>query len=160
MPGVIKGTGYNQQDLVDLLRALRNIVLGKPSVAAGSVLTTGVQVGTAFDYMIDGGVKTKAANTGVAFPAGLTNTAAAQQCKLRMEIDSAGAVTYKQGIIDAIGDKYPLRTAGLTTVASIDVPASFTFNTSLASLLTFTDGDPDLKPVINLGGYATVGLVS
>ncbi len=159
MAGQITQKGFNDADLVDLLRALRNIVLGKPSAAAGSVLTTGVQ-NAAFDYMVDGQVKNKASNTGVAFPAGLTNTAAGQKCKLRMEIDSTGAVTYKQGPIDAIGDKYPIRTPGLCTVASIDVPASFTFNTTAAAGLTFTDGDPDLQPGISLGGYATVGLVS
>lgn len=159
MAGRVTKNGYNQADLVNLLRALRNTVLGKPSAAAGGTLTTGVQ-NAAFDYMVDGQVKTKASNTGVAFPAGLTNTAAGEKCKLRMEIDSAGAVTYKQGKIDAIGDKYPLRTAARTTVASIDVPASFTFNTTAASGLTFTDGDPDLQPSIHLAGTATVGLES
>lgn len=137
--------GQNQGELIAFLKALRNSPEGKAGLAVGTT-TTRIQITNQTDFNINGALYRKAATDNISIAA-LTATAALQTSRVRVEIDSAGTVTFKQGAVvgGAAGHGIaPIRTASRCTLGIFDMPASFTPGTSVASLCTFTDGDPDL----------------
>lgn len=146
----VKAQGLRQGDLVTVLRALRNRALGKASLAQATT-TTQIQITNQTDFMIDGLIYRKAAANNISIAA-LTATAANQNSRVRVEINSAGTVSFVQGPIVSTTAPAGVLTAGLrsaakSTLGYFDMPASFTPGTSLTSLLTFYDGDPDLDAV-------------
>ena len=140
----------DQGALITLLRALRNMVFGDSDLVVATT-TTKIKTTNAFYYMISGQRYTKAGadNIDITTGAGFTNTGASQFCKLRVEIDSSGTVTAKQGGIASAQAlaPFPPRSASKATVGWIEIPASFTFGTSNFndSGVTLVDGDPDLR---------------
>ncbi len=141
-------TGLSQDELIQFLKALRNRVLAKPTLAMATN-TTGIQVTNSLvDFMIDGVLYRKAAADNVAVGA-LTALLAGQACRIRVEINSAGTLNFVQGPIatGARGTaKTPIRTASRATLGVIDVAGAFTFGATTFAAETFTDGDPDLAP--------------
>ncbi len=141
-------TGVTQDELVKLLKALRNRVLAKPTLATGST-TSRIQVTNSLtDFCIDGVVYRKAAEDNISVGA-LTALTATQACRLRVEINSAGTVSVVQGpvVTGARGTApTPLRTASRATLGTVDVAGAFTFGTTSFAAETFLDGDPDLAP--------------
>lgn len=141
-------TGVTQDELVKVLQALRNRILAKPTLAIGST-TSQVQVTNSLtDFCIDGVVYRKAAQDNISVGA-LTALTAGQACRIRVEINSAGTVSFVQGkiVTGARGTgPTPLRTASRATLGFIDVAGAFTFGTTAFTGNTFTDGDPDLAP--------------
>ena len=145
---VTRGRGFNQKEIVELLRAMRNRVLGHPALIQGS--TPANLANGAFDYMIDGQTYAKAAVAAgtVLTGQGLVNTAAGQFCKIRVQIDSLGAITYTQGGFAGSQEdaRIPARLPGRCTIGLLDIPASFTFGTTtLATAGIIASGDPDLS---------------
>lgn len=146
---VLTTRGWNWGSLYSLLQALTNRVFQAPALTNGAT-TWRIKITNAVNFAIGNVLYAKAAtdNIDVTTGAGLTNTIAAQFCKLRVEIDSAGTVTVKQGAITAAQALAPIpaRTASRATLGYIQVPASFTFGTTGfdAAGVVFTDGDPDL----------------
>ena len=146
--GKISGLGALQGDIVALLKALRNRCFSNPGLAVGTT-TTRIQVTNAIQFAIDGVSYNKAAEDNITIAA-LTATAAAQNSRVRVEVNTAGTVSFVQGPIlstaaPATPLEAPARTASRCTIGYFDMPASFTPGTSLASLLTFVNGDPDLN---------------
>lgn len=134
--------GVNQGELVQFLQALRNRGFSDPDLAQAST-TTQVKTTNTFQYMVDGILKSKAATDNQTIAA-LTATAAGETCRVRVEINAAGTITFKQGPIGAGITTAPVRSPSKATIGYFDMPASFTPGTSLTSLVTFYDGDPDL----------------
>ncbi len=131
-----------------LLYALVNRCFGKAGLAVATT-TTLFKTANQVYYAIADTLYSKAATDNIALSPAPANTAAGQVCILRVEIDSAGTVTVKQGPIITGGAAQaivPRRTAARATFGWIEIPASFTFGTSLFSAagVTFHDGDPDL----------------
>ena len=126
--------------IYSLIQALINRVLGNPTLVASG---TGV-AWSAVDYAIEERVYSLAASN-VAF-SGLTNTSATQTRKVRVEVNAAGTLSFKEGpAATALAlASLPRRTASLCTLGWFDVPVSFTYGTTAASSLTFYNGDPDL----------------
>jgi hypothetical protein len=149
---VITQRGMSHGDLYSFLQALANRVFATAGLAAGTT-NTRVKTVNAVDYMIRGKVYSKAGTDPVDdFDAGFTNTVASQFCKVRLEIDTAGVVTGKQGPIrsaQALAE-IPKRSANKATLGWIEIPASFTFGTTSYGGATFNDGDPDLGDGIGL----------
>ncbi|KKM79420.1 hypothetical protein LCGC14_1350080 [marine sediment metagenome] len=141
---VIKAIGLNQQDLYNVLQALVNRILGDSNFAVGSDTTT-IQV-DAFDYQIEDQVYAKAAEDNVVVS--LTDTGAGQFRKIRMEINAAGTLSFKEGAVASaqVLAPAPRRTAGLTTVGWGEIPASFVYATSNFNDggVTLFSGDPDV----------------
>lgn len=145
--GILSPRGINQGEIVRLLRAMRNRVLANPTLAAGS--TPANLANIAFDYMIEGITYTKAAVAAGTVLTGqnLVNTGAGQFCKVRVQVDAAGAVTFIQGGVAGSQDdaRIPPRLGGRCTIGLLDIPASFTFGTTtLATAGIISSGDPDL----------------
>ena len=145
---MITPTGVNQDELVKVLQALRNRILAKPTLAPGST-TSRIQVTNSLtDFCIDGVVYRKAAEDNISVGS-LTALTAGQACRIRVEISTAGTVSFKQGpiVTGARGTaRTPNRTASRATLGYIDVAGAFTFGTTAFSDETFADGDPDLAP--------------
>jgi hypothetical protein len=172
MAGQIKKQGYNQADLVDFLRALRNRVLSHgtlPNLSVGSVGVGKARINTAMQAVFDGVPTAIAAqdNADIFAPFAASVLIAGQGAAFRIEITAAGVMSAKMGqIVPAgAGDKLvtylpmPIRTPGLVTLGYMLVQGAFTPGTTTTAGL-YTDGDPDLRPGINLAGYGTVGLES
>jgi hypothetical protein len=152
---VTRGRGLNQRDVVELLRAMRNRVLGHPGLVQGS--TPANLANVAFDYMIDGQTYTKAAVAAGTVLTGqnLVNTAAGQFCKIRVQVGppttptgTDGAITFSQGGIAGSQEeaRIPPRTPSRCTIGLLDIPASFVFGTNtLATAGIIANGDPDLN---------------
>lgn len=138
-------SGISWRDIYNLLQALVTGLLGFPNPRMGTT-TTRIQV-SAFDYRIGAQVYTKAAQNNVEVT-GLTNTAAAQFRKVRIQINTAGTLSFSEGAVAAaqVNAPLPRRTASLVTVGWIEIPASFTYGTTAfnAAGVTFFSGDPDL----------------
>ena len=145
--GRISGTALLQADLVPLLKALRNRVFSNPGLAVGST-NTRIQVTNAVQFAIDGVQYNKAAEDNITIAA-LTATAAAQNRRVRVEVNTAGTVSFVEGpalstAAPAPPLEAPARTASRATLGYFDMPASFTPGTTAASGLTYVNGDPDL----------------
>ena len=144
----IEVTGVDQGELVAFLKANRNRVLAKPTLAIGTT-TSRIQVTNSLvDFMIDGVIYRKAAEDNISVGS-LTALTAGQTCRIRVEINSAGTVSFVQGPIKTGSrgtGQTPLRTASRATLGYIDVAGAFTFGTTAFTSETFTDGDPDLAP--------------
>ena len=71
-----------------------------------------------------------------------------------MEINTAGTLSFKEGApaTAQVNALIPRRTASRATVGWIEIPASFTYDTTLfsASGVAFFNGDPDLGPGVGL----------
>ena len=147
-------TGLDQGALVQMLQALRNRILGTPGLTYGSGSPELLRVNPPntdddFDFCINGTVYRKAGADDIA--ASITGTAltAAQSCRFRVELDTAGAVTSKQGNIDAVlgNCQYPDRSANKATLGTV-VVTNYAFTPGTTTLnnaaVTFADGDPDL----------------
>lgn len=145
---VIHLRAMNLGDLYNVLQALVNRVFGFPDLRPGTV-TTDYQV-SAFAFSAAGQAFTKAAAQRTT--AGLTNTAAGQFRKVRVQIDSAGALTEKEGGVASaqVNAPLPRRTANRTTVGWIEIPASFTYGTTAFTAGMFKNGDPDLADGVGL----------
>lgn len=147
--GVWRATGVDDATRLQVAQALCNRVLGKATLAVATTVTR-VQITNQTDFCIAGKVYRKAATDNISVGA-LTNTAALQGCRIRVEINSAGTVTFGQGPVTQVLALAPVprRTANLCTLGWIDVPASFTFGTTsfAAAGVVFTDGDPDLGDI-------------
>src|SRR3990167_1597234 len=146
--GKISGLGMLQKDAAAFLKALRNRCFSNPALAVGTT-TTRIQIANALSYMIDGVLYSKSAEDDIVIST-LTATAAAQNSRVRVELNTAGTVSFVQGGVrsaapPATPREAPARTASRCTIGYFDLPASFTPGTSLASLLTFVNGDPDLN---------------
>ena len=147
--GKASRTGIGQGELINLLRALRNMVFDDADLVVATT-TTKIKTTNALYYMISGLRYTKGAtdNIDITTGAGFTNTGVGQFCKLRIEIDSAGTVTAKQGgfATAQVLAQHPARSASKATIGYAEIPASFTFGTSNFndSGVALVDGDPDL----------------
>ena len=137
-------SGINWKDLYNLLQAGVYTLLGYPNLRTGTTVAQ-IQV-SAFDFRLGNQIYTKAAEDNVAVT--LTNTNATQFRKVRVQINTAGTLSFSEGapataqVLAAI----PRRTAALATVGWIEIPASFTYGTtsfSAAGVAMF-NGDPDL----------------
>lgn len=139
--------GISDADLYNLLQALVTGIHGFPNLRVGTT-TTRIQT-SAFTFRIDGQVYTKAAEDNVQVT-GLTNTSTTQTRKVRVEINTAGTLSFKEGGPAAaqVNAPLPRRTASRATVGWIEIPVSFTYGTTLfsASGVAFFNGDPDLGP--------------
>lgn len=138
--------GWNWGALYSFLQALLNRVLTYPNLRSG---TTAANLRyDATDFCITGQVYTIAASAAAGVAITGTNTAAGQFVKVRVEIDSAGAITYAQGPVATaqVLARVPRRTANRATLGWIEIPASFIFGTTSlgASGVTIYNGDPDL----------------
>lgn len=148
-----RGVG-NEKDLYNLLQALVN----RSAYGNYRVGTTTTRVrADAHGFWIGAQAYTVAAADPVAdFDGAFTNLGAGECCRVRLEIDAAGAITGKQGAITtAIATApVPRRSASKATVAIIEiaVAAGFTFGTTAynAAGVTFRQGDPDLGDGIGL----------
>lgn len=144
---------WNWGSLYAVLQALVNRVLDNPALAVGTVTVTRVRTTNAVSFAIGPKIYSKAATDPVDdFDGGFTNTAAGQFCKVRLEIDTAGVVTGKQGPIVA-GQALaaiPRRSKNKATLGWLEIPASFTFGTTSYATATFFNGDPDLGDGVSL----------
>lgn len=141
-------TGVMQEELVRFLQALRNRVLAKPTLAVATTVAQVQVTNSLVDFMIDGTIYRKAAQDNISVGT-LTALTAGQACRIRVEINSAGTVSFVQSkiVTGARGTApTPLRTASRATLGVIDVAGAFTFGTTTFAGETFTDGDPDLAP--------------
>jgi len=149
---LITPQAQNQGDVFNLLQALVNACLANPALAMAST-TTKIKTTNAVTFRIGAKVYTKAATDNITV-SGLTNTAAAQFRKVRVEIDAAGTVSFKEGAVGAAQVLAPLprRTASLCTLGWIEIPASFTYGTSDFNVagVAFFNGDSDLGDAVSL----------
>jgi len=143
---IVKAIGYSQADLVSLLQALTNRMMTRAQVRVASQ-TDKLQVST-FQHWIGDTYYNKAAADNINVSAMFTATGASQFKKLRVEIDSAGAVTVKEGATAGAHENAPVpkRTANRCTIGWIQIPASFTPGTTAFNAVgvTIFEGDPDL----------------
>lgn len=150
----ISPVGLDQAALVYILQALRNRLLGAPGLTYGSGSPGLLRVNPAntdddLDYCINGVAYRKAGADDIADSISGTAITASQSCRFRVEIDTTGAVTSKQGNIDSVlgNCRYPERSANKATIGTVTVtnyaftPGTTTLNNAA---VTFTDGDPDL----------------
>jgi hypothetical protein len=142
-----RGVG-GEKDLFNLLQALVNrTTYGNYRVGT---TTTRVRADAHSFWIKDQAYTVAAADPVADFDNSFTNLGAGECCRVRLEIDTAGAITGKQGAIaSAIAlAPIPRRSANKTTVAIIEiaVAAGFTFGTTAynAAGVTFRQGDPDL----------------
>lgn len=143
---VIQPTAMNQGDLFNLLQALVNRVFGNPGlVVAGT--TTAVKVANAVSFSIAGRLYSKAIEDNIVV-SGLTNTGVGQFRKVRIEINTSGTVSFREGGVGAaqVSAPMPRRSQDKATLGWFEVPASFTWGTSNTndSGCAFYNGDPDL----------------
>ena len=139
--------GVNQDELVTILKALRNRAFDTAGLAVGGT-TSRVQVANTVAFTINGTLYSKVAENNISVGT-LTALTAGQTCRIRVEISSAGTVTFVQGKAVTGGrgtGPTPLRTASRCTLGFIDVAGAFTFGTTSFAAETFTNGDPDLAP--------------
>lgn len=136
--------GVSQAGQLKIVKALRNAVF---SVAGLAVATTNTKLKTAntVQFRINGKNFSKVAEDNITI-SGLTNTGAAETCKVRVEVDVAGTVTFVQGGMASVQAlaKFPTRSANKATLGWVEIPASHTFGTTALTGYTFVDGDPDL----------------
>lgn len=178
MAGQVKKTGYNQEDLVNLLRRLRNdyishsvttIPLWVPATAPADLRLAAAALNI-LAYP-DGVPTIKAtADPNIDLPGafGLTPVAAGQSNVVLIQMDSAGTITLKQGplVVGAAGDTVktvpvPLPDAGVSIIGYIVIVNKvFTWGTTAFGAGDLKDGSPFLLPSINLAGYGQVGLES
>lgn len=141
----------NAQDDASRL-ALFQALINRSAYGNYRVGTTTTRVrADAHDFWIGDRVYTVAAADPVAdFDGGFTNLAAGECCRIRLEIDSAGAITGVQGPIrtSLANAPVPRRSANKATVAIIEIAVAggFTFGTTSYgdAAVTFKQGDPDL----------------
>lgn len=145
-PGQARPSGMTQAALVFLLQALRDRVFRAPVLAMGTT-TTRIKTTNDTDFCINGTVYKKAATDNIQVT-GLTNTAAGQFRKVRVEINTAGTVSFKEGAVGTTQGvaTMPNRSTGKATLGYIEIPASFTYGTTdfNATGVAFFDADPDL----------------
>lgn len=172
MPGLVHQKGFNDADLVDFLRRLRNhshAVAGTLPNLAQATVTTTFKTANIIAAIVDGTPLMKAASdplmangswTGVA-------TAAGQSTVYLIEMDATGAVLVKQGPIVAggAGDTIqqvplPIPTPGKCTVGYLLIKGIvFNPGVTVVTAAMLNDGDPYLLPGVSAAG-STVGLVS
>lgn len=144
---IIQPHAVNQGDVFNVLQALVNRVLGNPLLAKATTGTRFKNTNAVY-YSIAGILYTLAATDGHGAVTGLTDTGATQYRKVRIEIDSDGTVSWKEGAAAAAQALAPVprRSASKATLGWIEIPASFTYGTSEfdASGVAFKQGDPDL----------------
>ena len=127
-----------------LKQALINRVLGNPALAVATT-NTKVKTTNAVTFSIEGILYTLGASDNITV-SGLTNTAAAQVRLVRVEVNTAGTVSFVEGPVASAAALalMPRRTASKATLGYLTVPASFTWGTTDATGLTYVNGDPDL----------------
>jgi hypothetical protein len=173
--GMLKQQGFNDADLVDYLRARRNMIYTYsvlPNLAPGSVNAFNVKTLATVNASADGVPKigTLLADQAISATYAARVLAANQGYAWRFEYNAAltalttsgpGAIV-PAGAGDAIVQylPMPIRSAGVATCGYALVQGVFTPGTTSFTAGMLKDGDPDLVPGINLAGYATVGLVS
>jgi len=149
---LITPQAMNQGDLYNLLQALANACLDNAALAMAST-TTKIKTTNAVTFRIAGKLYSKAASDNITV-SGLTNTPAATFRKVRVEINAAGTVSFKEGAVGAAQVLAPLprRSASKATLGWIEIPASFTYGTTdfNAAGVAFVDGDPDLGDAVSL----------
>ena len=139
------GSGFDTKSLYALFQDLRTTLLGYPNLRAG---TTAARLTTdAFAFRIGNQVYTTAAQANVQVT-GLTNTTAIQFRKVRVEINTAGTISFREGgpaTAQAVAE-IPRKTENRVTLGWIEIPASFTYDTTSLSAagVTIRNGDPDL----------------
>lgn len=159
--GQVTGTGMRQQDLVNLLKALRNRVWGI-TAAGGAVLAVGTTASTVrttsiINYTINGKTYGKASTDDfcaltphAANVLGLTTAA-----YFRFEIDAAGDCGVLMGPIGAVASGtlngaivMPRRSANKATLGVLLVGGQVftpgTTTTAASATVVYTNGDPDL----------------
>lgn len=136
---------WNWKDLFAFLKALQNSVFAnpnfRPNAAPASYDTD------AFTFRINGRYFSKAAAAAVSIAAANhLNTIANQFRKARIEVDSAGAITFKAGAIAASqgAAEMPRRSKDKATIGWMQIDASFTAGTTALTGRVF-NGDPDLS---------------
>lgn len=144
----ISRNGVNQHDLVNLLRAMRNRVFSLVTLAMGGT-TTRIKTTSTAQFCINGVNYSKAAEDNIDVNvAGIVDTGVGEFCKIRIEVDTAGTVSFVQGGVASaqIHAKVPPRSAGKATLGYVEIPASFVFGTTLFNVagVAFVNGDPDL----------------
>jgi hypothetical protein len=146
---VIRPSAVNDGDVFNVLQALVNRVLGNPLLAAASDATD-VKTTNAVYFSIAGVLYTKAATDGLGDMGAyaIIDTGAGEYCKVRVEIDVNGAVSFKRGPVAASQAQavVPRRTASKATLGWIEIPPSYVFGTSnfTDAGVTLYSGDPDL----------------
>lgn len=151
---VVTSRGHSDKDLYNVLQALVNRA-NYANIRQGTVATN--LRCDAFTYFIGHRALTKGATDPVDdIDAAFTNTTAGQFCKVRVEVDASGVFSGKQGPIAASQEAalIPPRSADKVTVCVIQIPASFTFNTTSYAGATFVQGDPDLGNGTSLPGVS------
>lgn len=155
---IVRAAGFNDADVVNVMRALRNRAWGlgtTPNIAPGTTTST-IKTNNIIVADVDGVRINKAAAdpNPAALLAGLGNLTSAQGCVIRIEMGSTGTITAKQGPIVAAGASdniktlpVPLRTAALVTIGYLVITGvTFTMNTTAITAGMCNDGDPDLLP--------------
>lgn len=137
--------GLDPTSVFCLLQSLVNRVFGNPNLAVGTT-TTRIQVTNQVDFAIANQVYRKAAEDNISVT-GLTNTTATQFRKARVEINTAGTVSFKEGpaATAQVNAIMPRRTASRATLGWLQVPNSFTYGTTAFTAGMFFNGDPDLS---------------
>jgi hypothetical protein len=173
MPGFVHQKGFNDADLVDFLRSIRNRITQYsvlPNLAVGSVNAFNLKTLATVTAFVDGlpVSNTLLADQAITAAFAATVVGAAQGIAGRVEYNAAlTALTLKIGALVPAGAsdrilKYlpmPYRTAGVPTCGFLLIQGAFTFGTtSLAGFVN--DGDPDQTAGFNLAGLGTCGLVS
>lgn len=137
-----------------LLQALANRCFSDGGLAVGGT-NTQIKTAAAINFAIAGRVYAKAAEDNVAVT--LTNTGATDYCKVRVEVNAAGTLSFVQGPMATaqVLAVMPPRSASKATVGWIEIPNSFTFATTGfdAAGVTFVDGDPDLSDGVSLPNH-------
>jgi len=173
MAGQIKKAGYNQEDLVDLLRRMRNTAqsaAGTLPNLAPATNTDNLKTLNATIATVDG-VQVHIAAVDpliVTDGQGLVNTAADQSTVVLVQTNSAGTVSLKQGPVvaghanDTIASvPVPVPDAGVAVIGFILIKGTaHTWGTTALTAGMLFDGDPYLRPSINKAGYGQVGLES
>ena len=145
--------GLNQGELVNILRALGNRIYALDSTVneggAGLAGSSATQIDTKneINYEISGvlyylGIAAYAPDL-----TGLVNTGAGEFCKLRIEVNSGGTVSVKQGGIASAQARasVPPRSASKATLGYVEIPDNHTFGVTTFAGLTYVNGDPDLS---------------
>lgn len=151
-------SGINQKGLVDLLKAMRNRVIGITATGGGalSVGTTAATVRTngIINYGINGTMFGKASTDDFCTLAG-TATGLTTGAYYRFEIDAAGACSVTQGPIGTVASGtlngtivMPGRSANKATLGVLLVAGQVftpgTTTTAASATVVYTNGDPDL----------------
>jgi len=155
-------SGVNQRGLVDLLKAMRDRVIGITATggAALSVGSTAAKVRTngIINYGINGAMLGKGSTDDFCTLAG-TATTTTTGAYYRFEIDAAGNCSVTQGPIAAVASGtlngviiMPSRSASKATLGVLLVAGQAftpgTTTTAASATVVYTNGDPDLASLL------------